>query len=239
MIRILLGFKLEDRNLFSMNKMFSIHKFKTVDSTNDTAKEYPVDSVIVAGEQIKGRGRFDREWNSSKGGLWVSIVVKPTRKICEYTFIASLAVFDAVGGAMDIKWPNDLYYDKRKLCGILTEVISVGNKVEKISVGIGLNLNNEVPQEGIALKEIMGKEIDINEILEKILANFSRISDLGLGTILRKYKKHCSMLGKEVSVQTLKGVFSGKAIDIDYEGNLLLETENRVMRLTEGDSSIL
>ena len=114
--------------------MFKIHKFKRVASTNNTAEKYPIDSVIIAEEQTKGRGRFNREWNSGKGGLWVSIVVKPVRKLCEYTFIASLAVFEAVkteADNIDIKWPNDLYYKKKKLCGILTEVVSAGNKVEK------------------------------------------------------------------------------------------------------------
>ena len=214
-----------------------IHKFDKVDSTNNKAREYPVNGVIVAEEQTKGRGRFDREWVSSKGGLWFSIVLKPTRKICEYTFIASLAVFDVVGG--EIKWPNDIFYKGKKLCGILTEVVSVGNDIEKIVVGVGINLNNEAPEEGVSLKEIVGKEVDADEILEKILDNFKRISNLDLATILRKYRAHCSMLGSKVRVKSLKGVFSGKAVDIDYEGNLLLETKDGVMRLNEGDASIL
>ena len=219
--------------------MFKIYKFKEVDSTNKTAEEYTVDSVIIAEKQNKGRGRFKREWVSGKDGLWISIVVNPVRKLCEYTFIASLAVFEAIESEVDIKWPNDIYYKGKKLCGILTEVVSTGNKIDKAIIGIGLNLNNTHPKEGISLKEIKKKEIDKEEILKNILKNFKRISDLDLMTILRKYKKHCTMLGTKVKVKTLKGTFEGKAIDIDYEGNLLLETKESIKRLNEGDTSIL
>ena len=123
--------------------------------------------------------------------------------------------------------------------GILSEVISVGNKMEKVIVGIGINLNNKVPKEGISLRKISDMEIDKDKILKKILDNFNRISQLGITTIVRRYKEHCNMLGNEIKVKTLRGEFSGKAIDIDYEGNLLLETEDGVVRLNEGDASIL
>ena len=219
--------------------MFNIHRFEKIDSTNKIARNYPAGSVVIAEIQHKGKGRFDRTWISNKGGLWLSIIVKPQRKICEYTFIASLAVHNAINEKLDIKWPNDLYYKKKKLCGILTEIYSVGNKVEKIIVGMGINLNNKAPEEGISLKDIKGKEIDIDDFLNKVLDNFGKLSNLGLPTIIRQYKKNCSMLGKQVKVVTLNKEVKGKAIDIDNEGNLILETENGKLRLNEGDTSIL
>ena len=242
MIRILPGYEQQGKNQSSMNKMFRIHKFKKVDSTNNTAEKYPVNSVIISIEQIKGRGRFEREWISTKGGLWFSIIVKPVRKLCEYTFIASVAVFESLEediDNIDIKWPNDIYYKGKKLCGILTEVISTGNKIEKAIIGIGLNLNNDTPKEGVSLKEIKKDKINEEIILNKILDNFKRISDLSLTTILRKYKKNCSMLGKKTKVRTLKGTFEGTTIDIDHEGNLILKTKESILRLNEGDTSIL
>lgn len=222
-----------------MNKTFNIHRFREVDSTNNKAENYPIGSVIIADKQIKGKGRFERIWNSKKGGLWFSIVINPTRKICEYTFIASLAVFEAVEVKVDIKWPNDIYYKKKKLCGILTEIVSKGNKIEKTIIGIGLNLNNPTPKEGISLKEITGNNVNKKEILNKILDNFKRISDLNIGTIVRRYKKYCNMLGTRIKVKTLKGDFEGIAIDIDDEGNLLLKTKEKLLRLNEGDTSII
>jgi len=215
-------------------KMFKIHKFSNVDSTNIKANSYPVGSVIVAKEQSKSYGRFKREWISSKGGLWFSIVVKPIRKICEYTFIASLAVFD-----VEIKWPNDIIYKGKKVCGILTEIISDGNKIKKAIIGIGLNVNNKVPEMGISLKEIKNKEMDLDKLLDRILENFQRIDKLELTTIFRLYKKQCSMLGKNIKVKTLNGEFEGKMVDIDNEGNLMLETKEGIIRLNEGDTSIL
>jgi len=219
--------------------MFNIHRFKKVDSTNKLARDYPIGSVVIAEVQGKGKGRFQRIWVSAKGGLWFSIIVKPVRKICEYTFIASLAVHNSIDEQLDIKWPNDLYLKKKKLCGILTEIYSVGNKVDKIIVGIGINLNNKSPEEGTSLKEIQGKEINIDDFLEKVLDNFAKLSNLGLPTIIRQYKKNCSMLGKQVKVITLNKEVEGKAIDIDNEGNLILETDKGKLRLNEGDTSIL
>lgn len=218
--------------------MFTIHKFSNVNSTNVQASNFPIGSVIVAKEQSQSYGRFNREWVSSKGGLWFSIVLKPVRKICEYTFVASLAVFDAID-KVEIKWPNDLVYKDKKVCGILTEIISDGNKIEKVIVGIGVNVNNKTPEIGISIKEITKKELDLDTLLNKILKNFHRIDKLGLDTILRLYKKNCSMLGKYVTVKTLNGKYKGKAIDIDSEGNLLLETKEGIIRLNEGDASIV
>jgi BirA family transcriptional regulator, biotin operon repressor / biotin---[acetyl-CoA-carboxylase] ligase len=235
MTRILLGCKQQDRKLFSMSKIY----FDSVDSTNVKATEFNPGDVIVAKVQTKGKGRFERVWESSEGGLWFSIVLKPTRKLCEYTFIASLAVFDALDFKADIKWPNDLYYEGKKLCGILSEIVSVGSTVSKIAVGMGLNVNNAVPPEGISVKEIVGSEVDASELLDKILDNFERLSDLGIKTIIERYRKNCSMLGKRVCAKTLQGDFKGKALDIDDEGNLLVETKEGVVRLSEGDATIL
>src|SRR3989338_8781984 len=109
----------------------SIHFFSELDSTNTKAAEFSAGDVIVAERQTKGHGRFNREWQSGAGGLWFSIVAKPERRLCEFTFVASLAVLKALPAQAELKLPNDVLYKEKKLSGILTEVISSGNTVEK------------------------------------------------------------------------------------------------------------
>jgi BirA family biotin operon repressor/biotin-[acetyl-CoA-carboxylase] ligase len=227
-----------------MSKMpISITKFDVVASTNDIAKDYPFGYVVVAEEQTKGKGRFGRKWDSGKGGLWFSIVILPRRKLFEYTFIASLAVFEGVGvEKAEIKWPNDVIYGNKKLCGILSEAVFHGDKAEKIIVGIGLNVNNKIPNElketAISLKEIKGKNIDKDRLLGKILKNFGKMNSLPFSEILKKYKSKCRMLGKRIKVRTMDKTVKGKAVDIDNEGNLILETKGKKLKLNEGDVSI-
>ncbi|MBS3135779.1 biotin--[acetyl-CoA-carboxylase] ligase [Candidatus Woesearchaeota archaeon] len=215
-----------------------IHNIRKTDSTNRLARKYKPGTVIRSAIQSSGVGRFGRKWVSDSGGLWFSIVLKPERKLCEYTFIASLAVLDAIGKKAEIKWPNDLVYKGEKLCGILTEIHSSGNTVKKVIVGIGLNVNNDAPSGGVSLKEIMGHEINIDELLRKIVENFIKISKLSISSIIAMYRKKCSMLGKMVTASTLEGTFYGKAAGIDDEGNLILETNKGVKKLTEGDATL-
>ena len=137
-------------NLKLSIKMFKIHKFDSVDSTNEEGKKFGYNSVIVSSVQVKGKGRFKREWESKKGGLWFSIVLEPTRELFEYTFIASLAVLKGAGVG-GIKWPNDVVYEGKKLCGILSESVISGDRAEKMIIGIGMNVNNDDHQHEIIL----------------------------------------------------------------------------------------
>ena len=212
---------------------------KEAASTNELARKYPAGSVIAAKIQTKGRGRFNRAWESGEGGLWFSIVLSPKRKFCEYTFIAALAVQDALANKeVSIKWPNDLLAKGKKLCGILTEIFSEGNNPEKVIVGIGLNVNNTPPPEGISLKMLTGRQRDIRKLLDLICMFFDKYAELDLSTILRRYRQRCVTLGRVVHVRSLDKEVTGKAIDIDDEGNLLVQTESSLYRFTEGETTL-
>ncbi len=76
--------------------MFKIHHYKKLNSTNDKAKEFDEDNVIIAEVQTKGKGRFNRNWSSGKGGIYMSIVLKPVDNLAHYTFIAALSVQKAI-----------------------------------------------------------------------------------------------------------------------------------------------
>jgi BirA family biotin operon repressor/biotin-[acetyl-CoA-carboxylase] ligase len=219
--------------------MFIIHKLEKVDSTNTLARDYPIGTVLVAAEQDKGKGRFDRSWVSEKGGLWFSIVLEPSKRAFEYTFITSLAVLESVKFG-EIKWPNDIVYEGKKLCGILTEVISEGNMAKRVIVGVGLNVNNKSPSDvgGVSLAEIDGEK-DLDALLSRILTEFERIGNMEFEQVLKLYKSKCGILGKEITVKAVDREVKGKAIDIAKDGRLMLKTEEGLLELDEGDVSLV
>ena len=128
---------------------YKIHHFKSLASTQEKAKEFSrkglSDIAVIADIQTEGRGRFKRKWVSGKGGLWMSILLKPknTENLQYLTFAAAVSVFNSIKKISNIstkiKWPNDLHYKGKKLCGILTE--GIFGKDNFVVVGIGLNTN--------------------------------------------------------------------------------------------------
>lgn len=226
--------------IFEVCKMFTIHRFKEVGSTNDVAKKYSFDNIIVAEEQSKGRGRFKREWVSGKGGLWFSIVLKPSRRVFEYTFIASLAVLRAIKVG-SIKWPNDVVYDGKKVCGILSEIITQGDE-SKVIVGVGINVNNSIPNSlediAISLSSIKKKKVNIDSLLNRIILNFEELNKVEFKKILIEYKKNCSILRKEIKVKSIDKGISGRAVDVDSDGRLVLKTAKGKIRVGEGDVTV-
>ena len=126
--------------------------------------------AIFASSQKYGQGQFGRNWHSPKGGVWVSAAIN--RKNCNtnnsalYGLAVALAMvekFERIGVDVKIKWPNDLLVDGKKLAGILPRLLSRGGEIRLLRVGVGLNVFNNVPQEGISLKQIVGYEkMDIN-----------------------------------------------------------------------------
>lgn len=215
-----------------------IIKLASIDSTNKLARSYEPNSVLVASEQTAGVGRFDRAWSSGLGGLWFSIVYNCDRTPTQYTFIASLAVLDVIGIG-DIKWPNDIFVNGKKICGILSESIYSGEKCLKVIIGIGLNVSNKLPTElnevGIRLVDVKSGKYDLDKLLEDIINKFEEYCKMDFNDILALYKEKCFMLGKNVTVKKIDEEISGVAVDIDSDGNLILETDSGSVVVEEGD----
>jgi BirA family biotin operon repressor/biotin-[acetyl-CoA-carboxylase] ligase len=122
-----------------------LHEFETVDSTNDQARDLPAWHAVRADAQRRGRGRFGRVWESSRGGLWLSAVLPaegPVEAVRMTPLIAALSVLRALEAfhlpRLRLRWPNDIMADERKLAGLLVERMEAGRPV----VGIGLNVTN-------------------------------------------------------------------------------------------------
>ncbi|MEK6983244.1 MAG: biotin--[acetyl-CoA-carboxylase] ligase [Nanoarchaeota archaeon] len=234
-----------------------IQHFKSLASTQDKAKELAKrglsNVVIVADFQTKGRGRFNRKWHSAKEGLWMSILLKPNNieNISYLTFAAAIAVVDSIKKIANlntsIKWPNDVHYLKKKLCGILTE--GIFGKDNYVVVGIGLNVNQikfpeEIRDTATSLIIIKNKEYSLTKLTKNIADKFFHLytnyyNKHKLVTILKLWKKHCSTLNKYVIVTTKTKKIRGKAINVDGDCNLLIKLKNgNVMKITEGDINV-
>ena len=163
-------------------------KFKVVKSTNDIAiklikKNFFEPTLITAEKQTNGRGRIGKKWISQKGNLFLTIFFRLEQKKLNFKQFAILNAFlvkniisKMISKNVSIKWPNDLLFNKQKICGILQEKISL-NQFSFLIVGIGLN-TNVVPQnksfKSTCLKNIIRKKISNQKILRNILTTYEK-----------------------------------------------------------------
>ena len=236
---------------------------REVASTNDYAKElanYGAEegTVVIAEMQTAGRGRLGREWVSPKGGLYFSVILRPKVSVSEavkLVFVAGLAVakilHEVYGVKVETKWPNDVLMNGKKVCGILTEMNTTGEKVNYVVVGIGVNANFEVkdvfpePLRMVAtsLENEIGRKVSLKELLRALLEKLEDIYHLfmkkGFTTILEKWKAYASFLGCQVEVSSATERWFGLALDIEGDGSLIMRLEDgTVKRVFVGDISL-
>lgn len=213
-------------------------------------------TVVLAEKQTKGRGRKDRVWYSSKEqNLTFSILLLKEYKLFHHlnliNFSASLSVASSIENLYqlktELKWPNDVLINKKKTCGILLESSSQGSKMDRVVVGIGVNVNQSMfqgqfnyPPTSIRIE--LGKEVEREKLLAEILNNFefylSKILDEPK-YITREWKEKCKMLGEKVYIKEGEIVKNGIFEDIDKEGFLLLRTKEGIEKITIGDVSLI
>ena len=235
----------------------------TVNSTNTYCKEigengFNKDTIVISDTQSNGKGTKGRSWVSPKGkGLWFSMLLKPSIKLNNINFLTILTstalhnTFLNFGIDTKIKWPNDIYLNSKKLCGILTESKINNNKVEYIIIGIGINLNlelndfnDELKNKATSLLITTGKSFKREEILNKFLENFyEQYNELLSGHknyILKIYKNNSLILNREVSLEYKNSIRKVIPIDILEDGSLLIKnTNNTTEKIISGEISIL
>ncbi|UCG69379.1 MAG: biotin--[acetyl-CoA-carboxylase] ligase [Thermoplasmata archaeon] len=225
----------------------TIHGFDFVLSTNDSARtfvEEGVDegTVVFAEVQRAGKGRLNREWISPKGGLWISIILKPNIKPKEATIMTLLAgvavaktLLKVYNLNASIKWPNDVLIGNKKVCGILTELRTQKDKIDHLILGIGINVNfdmKEFPEDirafSTTLKHEIGKEVSLGKLLSELLVEMDECYDiLNSGQpyrIINQWKELSITLGKKVTITNVKETIEGIALDIDDTGALIVDT---------------
>lgn len=231
------------------NKIFHFHELETtMDKAKSLAKSgAPHLSVVIAENQTIGRGRLNRKWFSSKGGLWFTLILKPKTPpplSYIYNFAASLSLSTSLRQLFDVnvcvKWPNDLLLDGKKLVGLLSEMETRGDMVEFINIGIGINVNNQ-PQKhepkAIALKDVLNKTVSRKLILETFLDDFkNRIQIIDCQKIIDQWKEVTSTIGSQVRIETISDVFEGLAVDVDESGALMVKDKTgKIKKIIYGD----
>jgi len=213
-----------------------IIKLDTVDSTNEYAKKITSKSenftIILAKKQRSGRGRLNRKWESPEGGLWVSVILKPDFFSSLLSLDMGLAVLETLknfGIDSKLKWPNDLLVSEKKICGILLEKIS-----ENVIIGIGLNVNiSKMNTENWTSMSVETKKrFNLEKVLDVLINNmryyYSLYEKREFSKIIEEWKQNSCTLGKNVVVETIPETLSGKAIDIDENGFLILDNGKKI-----------
>lgn len=225
-----------------------IHYFRA-ESTNTVAlnlgpQEGPHGTVVIAEEQTGGRGRLGRTWYSEKSsGIYLSVLLRPPLSPAAapiLTLLAGLAAHRAIrsvtGAPVDIRWPNDLLVNGKKICGILTEMQAELDRLHKVVLGIGINVNHHaMPEElrtiATSLAIEGGQRYSRLQVLVNLLRELERYYHLllknGNTAILEPWASTSSYAqGKRVRVKTRDKEFSATTAGLDKTGALKLRSED-------------
>jgi BirA family biotin operon repressor/biotin-[acetyl-CoA-carboxylase] ligase len=238
-----------------------ILRFDSVPSTNGEAARRAVEGApeglcIVAREQTAGRGRLDRHWVSPRdAGLYCSIVLRPQLDHSVWpllTLMAGVAVhhalLDSCALVTDIKWPNDILANGRKLCGILAETVEtpLGRAVV---VGIGINLTNksfpsELDQVATSIESATSETPDMESVLHALIQAFARQYEVlrqqgGPENIIAEWSTHSSFVtGKQIQIIDSNETFAGITRGLERDGALRVETSTGEIKIVRaGDVS--
>lgn len=251
-------------NLQESFKDAPIHYFTTIDSTNKRAKELALEgaihgTLVAANEQTSGKGRYGRQFESpSDTGIYMSIILKPEELhfneptlITAYAAVAVSKVLELLTGKqIGIKWVNDLFYENKKVCGILTEAVTdfESGQIEWIVLGIGINLSTskmtfskEIREKAGSIFNSEDENVSRNFLLAKIYeAILQPNEDLSPEMMMTEYKKRSIVLNKEVIIQQGSKNYEVLIKDIDKTGQLVIENkEGEIKKFNSGEIRII
>ena len=229
-----------------------IHYFPEIGSTMDAARELArkgarEGTIVIAEAQAHGRGRLSREWLSPEGGIYFTFVLRPRISPAyapRINLMASVAVAATIrkllGLKAELKWPNDVLIEGRKVCGILAEMDAEMDVVNFVNVGIGINANTSIPQfekTVTSLKDALGREISRKEFLSVLFREIEQQQAILMkADLLEEWKKLSVTLNKDVRIVAPGEVIVGQAIDIDTTGALIVkERDGSVKKAMAGD----
>lgn len=239
----------------------NITVLSSVDSTSNYLRSradiFSDGHVVIAHEQLSGRGRQGKSFYSPAGeGLYMSLLIKDDKVINDELFTAKicLAVCRAIdrltgtdnNSGVGIKWVNDVYFGKKKLCGILCErfVSDGGNTYVCAGIGINITLTNGALPKDLkgtvtSLYEITKKIYDKFELCALVCAEFEKVLLLSDEDALVEYKRRSIVIGREIRIVREEGDIRAAALDICEDGSLLVRTEEGYTRkLCGGEISI-
>lgn len=239
----------------------TVQVFASLDSTNrylwrQALAGAPHGSVVVADHQTSGRGRRGRQWHSPQGlNLYFSVLLRPHLKldqVPQLSLVTVAALWQALSGecpGLQIKWPNDLYCQGRKMAGILSEMMPGPDGAQFVIVGVGLNVNSltvdfpdELQGQVTSLKCECGCFFELSDLLSRILQKFFCFADNycreGLsGSIMDLINRNFFLAGKDITIRSGDQKIACRARAIDDSGRLLATVKDgREMAFAAGEA---
>lgn len=236
---------------------------KTVDSTNNYLKLKAQDKadeglVAIAEQQTEGKGRKGKSFFSPTGSsIYMSVLLKPKIKISNInliTIIAAISVVEAIYNTTEIqtsiKWVNDVMYNNKKLCGILTEASIEGESgdINYIVLGIGINVKkinfpDDIKNVATSLGNITSIDYNRNELIGQLLTqlenNYNKLFSNNQCELINSYRNYLSMLGNEINVILSDSTYRAKALDIDENAHLIIQLPSgEITKINCGEISI-
>lgn len=235
--------------------------YEQIDSTNKEAKRMGMEGkknlLIISEEQLSGSGRRGKGWVSvKKTGVYMTILLKPELTPSQgamLTLIAGVSVLRAIKSLTNmeckIKWPNDIVLNNKKICGILTEMSSEIDFINYLVIGIGINVNQSIMEEdikeiGTSLRLEGGQTYNRKQLIIQVIEEFEPLynqylEEKSLNFIIEEYNRDCINIGKMVKIEEGSNMFIGKALEVNNEGELIVELEDKSIKtIGSGEVSV-
>lgn|GEM_PF-89370 len=229
-----------------------LHVLRSVDSTNRLARQMglegsPAGTAVIAEQQTAGRGRHGRDFLSPPGGVYVSVLLRPTLPPAQsgrLTLLAAVAACESIeslgGLSPAIKWPNDILLPGGKVCGILLEMVAREDCVDFVVLGVGVNVRAAPPGVGATSLWAEGARVSradvARSLLSRIDADYAALEAGRWPELLGAWRRRSATLDRLVTIRSLGGEsISGRAVDVTSEGALLVDTGDIVRTVYAGD----
>ena len=201
---------------------------------------------MVSEVQTQGRGRSGRSWKSPRGGLWFSLIIRPKIHVdriplLQFLFANALrkGIEEIYGVQSEVKWPNDIVVDWRKLAGILIETKISGPELVYAIAGIGLNVNltaEELPTGATSIFQVRKKRFSLERTFRSILmvleGHYKTLNDEK--AVVGDWWEHCAHRMKPVIIETGNGKIRGKSVGVNPDGSIIIQTETANVTVADG-----
>ena len=239
-----------------------VYYFEEIDSTQNFAQNIAADkkengTIIIAEKQTSGRGRLDRKWTSPKGGIWFSLIIHPKFDVSSSTLIPILSavalsksIKSVLGIETEVKWPNDITMNGKKVAGVLVDASFQTNSIDYLILGIGINFDIDAKKlekrltktpNFYGIDSLRGKENKtppktlLKEFLLQFEKNLFQLDKGEKSKIVKEWTKRAAGIGKKITINTSNGKISGISQGIDNDGALKIKTKNETKKIYVGD----
>ena len=250
------------RDLKTENIGKRVYYFEELDSTQNFAQQIAADkkengTIVIAEKQTSGRGRLDRKWTSPKGGIWFSLIIHPKFDVSSSTLIPILSavalsksIKKILGVETEVKWPNDIMLNGKKVAGILVDASVQANNIDYLILGIGINFDIDTKKLEKRLSKtpnfygvdsLRGNnnktppKILLKEFLFQFEKNLSSLDKGEKAKIVKEWTKKAAGIGRKITINTSSGKISGISQGIDTDGALKIKTRKKIERVLVGD----